>query len=379
MKLILNEEQVMLKDMAEGFLRTSAPVDQLRQLRDEENPDGFDRSTWAEMAEMGWAGVLTPEEHGGVGLGLVEAGVIAEQMGRTLTASPFMSTAVLGATAINGFGSDEQKNEWLPGMAAGEKITAVAVDEGRKHQPFAVATTAERAGNGFRLNGKKSFVMDAHVADALIVSARTSGNVGDEDGITLFIVPRDADGITVDKLAMVDSRNTARVDLDNVDVTAGAVLGEVDGGAKALRKILNAGRAVLAAEMSGSAQETFGRSVEYMKERKQFGALIGSFQSLQHRAAHLYSEMEMAKSLILKSLMALDADAPEAQELTHAAKAKIGQVAQLAAQEGVQWHGGVGMTDAVDIGFFMKRVRVAEAYLGDSNYHANEFARLRGY
>lgn len=379
MKLVLNEEQVMLKDMAEGFLTQSAPVAQLRKLRDDKNADGFDRVTWAAMAEMGWAGVLTPEDHGGVGLGLVEAGVIAEQMGRTLTASPFMSTAVLGATAINGFGSDEQKSEWLPGMASGEKITAVAVDEGRKHNPFGVTTTAERSGNGFRLNGKKSFVMDAHIADALIVSARTSGNAGDEDGITLFIVPRDADGVTVDKLNMVDSRNTARVDLDNVDVTAGAVLGDVDGGAKALRRILNAGRAVLSAEMSGSAQETFGRSVEYMKERKQFGALIGSFQSLQHRAAHLYSEMEMAKSLILKSLMALDADAPEAEELTHAAKAKIGQVAQLAAQEGVQWHGGVGMTDDVDIGFFMKRVRVAEAYLGDSNYHANEFARLRGY
>ncbi|MGB0410221.1 MAG: acyl-CoA dehydrogenase family protein [Pikeienuella sp.] len=379
MKLVLNEEQIMLKDMAEGFLTQSAPVDQLRKLRDEGNPDGFDRATWAAMAEMGWAGVLTPEEHGGVGLGLVEAGVLAEQMGRTLTASPFMSTAVLGATAINGFGTDEQKAEWLPGMAAGEKITAVAVDEGRKHQPFAVATTAERSGNGFRLNGKKSFVMDAHIADALVISARTSGNPGDEDGITLFIVPRDADGVTVNKLNMVDSRNTARVNLENVDVTAGAVLGEVDGGAKALRKMLNAGRAVLAAEMSGSAQETFGRSVEYMKERKQFGALIGSFQSLQHRAAHLYSEMEMAKSLILKSLMALDADVPEAQELTHAAKAKIGQIAQLATQEGVQWHGGIGMTDDVDIGFFMKRVRVAEAYLGDSNYHMNEFARLRGY
>jgi alkylation response protein AidB-like acyl-CoA dehydrogenase len=379
MKLLLNDEQIMLKDMAEGFLTQSAPVAQLRKLRDEANPDGFDRSTWAAMAQMGWAGVLTPEEHGGVGLGLVEAGVIAEQMGRTLTASPFMSTAVLGATAINGFGSDEQKAEWLPGMAAGEKITAVAVDEGRKHQPFGVVTTAERAGDGFRLNGKKSFVMDAHVADVLIVSARTSGNVGDEDGITLFLVLRDAKGVTVEKLDMVDSRNTARVDLDGVDVTAGAVIGEVDGGAKALRKILNAGRAVLAAEMSGSAQETFGRSVEYMKERKQFGSLIGSFQSLQHRAAHLYSEMEMVKSLILKSLMALDADVPEAQELTHAAKAKVGQVAQLATQEGVQWHGGIGMTDDVDIGFFMKRVRVAEAYLGDSNYHANEFARLRGY
>lgn len=378
MKLVLSDEQKMLKEMAEGYLKSSAGIEQLRKLRDSEDADGFDRATWKEMAEMGWAGVLTSEEHGGVGLGYVEAGVIAEEMGRNLTASPFLSTAVLAATALNKFGSDAQKTTWLAKMAAGDAIMTVASDEGRKHQPMSVKTTAARKGNGFVLNGKKTFVADAHVADAIIVSARTSGEEDDEAGATLFLVPRDAAGVDVERIDMVDSRNSGRVNLANVELDADAVIGEVDEGAEALKTILRAGRAAVAAEMLGSAQESLERSLDYAKERKQFGATIASFQALQHRAAHLYSEIQMGKSLVLKSLMALDEDHEDAELLTTAAKVKMSQVAQLSAQEGVQFHGGVGMTDAVDIGLFMKRVRVSEAFLGDGNYHAEQFARMRG-
>ena len=378
MKLVLSDEQKMLKEMAEGFLKSSAGIEQLRKLRDSEDADGFDRATWKEMADMGWAGVLTSEEHGGVGLGYVEAGVIAEEMGRNLTASPFLSTAVLAATALNKFGSDAQKTAWLAKMAAGDAIMTVASDEGRKHQPLSVKTTAARKGNGFVLNGKKTFVADAHVADAIIVSARTSGEEDDEAGATLFLVPRDAAGVDVERIDMVDSRNSGRVNLDNVELDADAVIGEVDEGAEALKTILRAGRAAVAAEMLGSAQESLERSLDYAKERKQFGATIASFQALQHRAAHLYSEIQMGKSLVLKALMALDEDHEDAELLTTAAKVKMSQVAQLSAQEGVQFHGGVGMTDAVDIGLFMKRVRVSEAFLGDGNYHAEQFARMRG-
>lgn len=378
MKLVLSDEQKMLKEMAEGFLKSSAGVEQLRKLRDSDDADGFDRATWKEMADMGWAGVITPEDHGGVGLGYVEAGVIAEEMGRNLTASPFLSTAVLAATALNKFGSDAQKTAWLAKMAAGEAIMTVASDEGRKHQPLSVKTTAARKGNGFVLNGKKTFVADAHVADAIIVSARTSGDEDDEAGATLFLVPRDAVGLDVERIDMVDSRNSGRVNLDNVELDADAVIGEVDEGAAALKVILRAGRAAVAAEMLGSAQESLERSLEYAKDRKQFGVTIASFQALQHRAAHLYSEIQMGKSLVMKSLMALDTDHEDAELLTTAAKVKMSQVAQLATQEGVQFHGGVGMTDAVDIGLFMKRVRVSEAFLGDGNYHAEQFARMRG-
>ena len=255
MAMVLNEEAGMLKDAAKGFLTDSAPVSQLRKLRDDKSADGFDRKTWSAMAEMGWTSVLVPEDFGGVEMGYVAAGVIAEEMGRTLTASPYLSTAIMGATAFGRFGSDSQKAEWLPRIAAGDAITAIAVDEGGKHNPSKVTATAERSGNGFKLNGKKTFVAEGHVADMLIVSARTAGSEAEAEGITLFLVPRDAAGVSVERSDMVDSRNSARITLDNVEVTADAVLGEVDHGLKALEGVLDAGRAGLSAEMSGSAQQ----------------------------------------------------------------------------------------------------------------------------
>ena len=377
MALVLTEEQDMLRDAAQGFLDKHAPIGQLRRLRDEANADGFDRATWAAMAEMGWAGVLVPEEAGGVGLGFVEAGLIAEQMGRTLTASPFHSAAVMGAVALREFGPEH--TDLLVRIAAGQAITALAVDEGRKHAPEVVATTAERAGNGFRLNGAKTFVVEAHVADHLIVSARTTGETKDADGITLFLVPAETDGVETAPGQMIDSRIAGRVRLDNVEVTANAVLGEIDRGHTALRRILNAGRATLAAEMAGSAQESLGQSLAYLKERRQFGQIVASFQALQHRAADLYAEIEMGRSLVLKALQALDAADLRAELLVTAAKAKLGRVSQQAAREAIQFHGGIGMTDAADIGFFLKRVRVAEAWLGDANFHTEAFARIKGY
>ena len=379
MAMLLNEEQGMLKDAAQGYLKTSAPIAQLRKLRDSESADGFDRKTWKDMAEMGWASVLVPEEHGGVAMGHVAAGVIAEEMGRTLTASPFLSTAILGATALTRFGSEAQKGEYLPRLAAGDFLTALAVDETHKHSPSNVTTTAQRSGNGFKLDGRKSFVAEGHVADMLIVSARTAGAEGEADGITLFLVPRDATGVSVERASMIDSRNSAAITLEGVEVTADAVLGEVDGGYTALEAVLDAGRAGLAAEMSGSAQECLGQTLGYLRERKQFGEIIGTYQALQHRAAHLYTEIELGKSIVLKALQTLDMAPDHAAMMVSAAKSKLGQVAQLAAREAIQMHGGIGMTDEYDIGFFIKRVRVAEALYGDANYHTDKFARLRKY
>lgn len=378
MALVLTEEQEMLREAASGFLAESAPVTQLRRLRDDEDPDGYDRATWSQMAEMGWAGVLVPESAGGVGLGFVEAGVIAEEMGRTLTASPFHSAAVMGAVALNEFGAAAHA-DLLERIATGQAITALAVDEERRHAPTNVTTTAERAGNGFRLNGTKTFVVEAHVADALIVSARTSGEPNDPNGITLFVVANDAHGLSTDRTSMIDARNAGRVTLTDVEVTADAILGEIDQGYAALTRILNAGRATLAAEMAGSAQESLGQSLDYLKDRKQFGQIVAGFQALQHRAADLYTEIEMGRSIVLKALQAMDADDPQADLLVTAAKSKLGRVAQHAAREAIQLHGGIGMTDAADIGFFIKRVRVAEAWLGDANFHAEAFARMKGY
>ena len=377
MKLVLSEEQLMLNQAAEGYLRQHAGPEKLRALRDEGKLRGFDPSVWAEMAEMGWAGVLTPEDQGGVGLGHVEAGVIAEAMGQNLSAAPFLSTAVMGAIALTRFGGPANA-DWPARMAAGEAILAIALDEGRRHAPTQVATTASRKGNGFRITGNKTFVQDGAEADALIVSARTSGAEDDESGITLFLVPADTPGVDRTPLRMIDASGAARITLD-VEVDADAVIGEMDEGGAPLAQILASGRAVAAAELSGAAQGALTHSIAYLKERSQFGQVIGRFQALQHRAAHLYAEVQMAKSLALKSLFALDANAQDATLLTHAAKAKAGQVAQLAAKEAIQLHGGIGMTDAHDIGFYLKRVQVADTRYGDANYHADAFARTRGY
>ncbi len=379
MPLVLNEEQEMLRESARGFLDEKAPVSALRKLRDTNDETGFDRGLWKEMAEMGWAGILVEEEHGGADFGFVGAGVLAEEMGRTLTASPFLSTSILAATALKKLGSDAQKQSNLPNIAAGETLFALAVDEHRKHGPAKTAMKAEKHGNGFKLSGDKTFVADGHVADKIIVAARSAGSAGEQDGLTLFLIDAKSKGMEIERTQMVDSRNAARIRFDGVEATGDDVLGEVDGGYMALEGVLNAGRAGLAAEMSGSAQQAFEMTVDYLKERKQFGTEIGRFQALQHRAAHLYSEIELAKSAVLKALQDLDAHYGMAGPICSLAKAKAGEVAKLASQEAVQMHGGIGMTDEFDIGFYMKRIRVAQEMFGDAAFHADRLAQMRGY
>ena len=379
MAMLLTDEQNMLRDAARGFLQASAPIDQLRRLRDEASSDGYDRDTWKSMAEMGWSGVLIPEDHGGVAMGHVAAGVIAEEMGRTLTASPFLSTAVMGAIAVAGYGSASQREQWLSKIADGTTNVAVAVDEDRSHSPGLVTTSAQASDRGFRISGGKSFVADGHVADLILVSARSSGGVRDENGISLFLVPRDCAGLTIERQMMVDSRNSATVQFDGVEVDFDALVGEAGAGYAVLEHVLDAGRACLAAEMLGSAQECLAQTIDYLSTRRQFDRTIGSFQALQHRAAHLFTEIEIGRSAVMRALQALDAASNDRQLIVSVAKSKVGRVAQLAAQEAIQMHGGIGMTDEFNIGFFLKRVRVAEALFGDANFHADKFARMLNY
>jgi alkylation response protein AidB-like acyl-CoA dehydrogenase len=379
MRLVLSDEQQMLRDSARGFLATHAPVAHQRALRDARDPVGFSRDLWRRFVEMGWAGVVVEETFGGVGLGYVEAGVLLEELGRTLTPSPFFSTALLSASAIALAGSAAQQAHHLPGIARGEILAALAVDEGPKHRPQRIALSAARHANGFRLNGAKTFVVDGHVADLLVVAARTAGRSDDAEGITLFLVDPKSNGLTCTRTLMVDSRNTARLEFSNVDVTADAVLGDVDAGGAVLERVLSIGRCGLAAELVGAGAEAFDRTVAYLKERRQFGRAIGEFQALQHRAAKLYIELELARSAVLKALQTLDENLDAAGPIASAAKAKAGQVAKLASQEAVQMHGGMGMTDELDIGLFMKRIRVAQELFGDPQFHADRLARLRGY
>lgn len=377
--LVLTEDQTMLRDSARSFLEERAPVAALRKLRDDRMAGGFDRATWAAMAEMGWAGVLVPESHGGLGFGAVGAGVIAGEMGRTLAASPFLSTAVMAATALARSGTPAQQQRWLSQIAAGTAILAPAVDEGRAHAPAGTALKAERHGNGFRLTGEKSMVVDGHVADALIVAARTAGAPGEADGITLFLIDRTAKGVTVEPTLMLDSRPASRIGFAAVEATGADVIGTVDDGLRPLETMLDFGRAGLSAELAGNAAASFDRTLDYLRERKQFGRTIGTFQALQHRAAHLYSEIEIAASAVLNALQALERDGDSAGLAVSVAKAKAAGVARLAAQEAVQMHGGIGMTDAIDIGLFMKRMQVASSLYGDAQFHADRVARARGF
>ncbi|MCZ8315921.1 acyl-CoA dehydrogenase [Phreatobacter sp.] len=377
--LVLNDDQVMLQDAARGFVSEKAPVAALRKIRDEKVTDGFDRDLWRSMAEMGWTGVLVPEDQGGLGFGFVGAGVICEEMGRTLTASPFLSTAMMAATALSRAGSPAQKERWLPAIVAGEAVIAAAVDEGRRHDPAGTAMRAERHGNGFRLSGTKTYVVDGQAADAVLVAARTAGAAGETGGLSLFLVETGTKGLSSERLSTLDSRGAAELTFDGVEVTADAVVGEVDDGFPLLEVVLGAGRAGLAAELSGNAQESFGRTMAYLRERKQFGRTIGAFQALQHRAAHLFCEVEVARSAVLAALQALDTDPAGASLAVSVAKSKASSVARLAAQEAVQMHGGIGMTDAIDIGLFMKRMQVASTLYGDADFHADRVARARGF
>lgn len=372
--IALDEDRIMLRDSARDFLTDKSPVSELRRLRDTKDKDGFNRALWTGMKDMGWTGMLIDETHGGSDFGHVGMALVCEEMGRTLAASPFLSTAVMAATAIRRGGNDEQKKKWLPAISNAKAIIAIAVDEGRKHSPEGIALKAEMSGNAFRLNGEKNFVVDGHVADALVVAARTEGQAGDRNGLALFLIDAKTPGITIERVIGVDSRNSARIKFENVHAAGADALGEIGKGFGLLENALNAGRAGISAEMLGVAGESFDRTVSYLKERKQFGKAIGEFQALQHRAAHLFGEIELLRSLVLAACVSLDNNPDGAGPSVSAAKFKAAEVSKLAVSEAVQMYGGMGMTDEVEIGFFMKRARAAGEFLGDAYFHGDRFA-----
>jgi alkylation response protein AidB-like acyl-CoA dehydrogenase len=377
MPLYLTDDQNMLRDTARDFMAAEGSIKtQLRHWRDAKCKDGFGHGLWKQFAEMGFTGVLVPEADGGLGLGHVEAGIVLEEIGRNLTPSPFLTTAVAFVEAVKGSAVRER---WLPAVLSGEAVAALAIDEGRKHRPERIAMQAERSGNGFRLNGAKNFVLHGGSADVILVAARTGGSAGETDGLTLFAVEKGAAGLDLAAERLVDSSMAARVTFDGVEVDADAVVGEVDQGWTVLTRLLNAGRAGASAEMVGVAAGAMDMTVDYLRQRTQFGVPIGSFQALQHRAAHLYSELEIARAAALKAQQLLDEGDPQAELMVSVAKAKAGRTATLAVQEGVQMHGGIGMTDEHDIGLYMKRDRALNELFGDANYHADRVARLSGY
>lgn len=371
MPLYLTDDQAMLRDTARSFMAEEGAISkQLRHWRDTGCSDGFGHGLWKQFAELGFTGILIDEADGGLGLGQVEAGIVIEEIGRNLTPSPFLTTAVAFVEALKG---SAVRARWFPGILAGETVAALAVDEGPKHRPEAIAMRAERSGNGFCLSGRKQFVVHGASADVVLVAART------DDGPTLFAVEKGADGLEVEGVRLADSSMGARMTFDRVEVDADSVVGEVGGGEAVLRRVLNAARAGAAAELVGVGGAAMDMTVDYLKQRRQFGRLIGEFQALQHRAAHLYSELEIARAATIKAQQLLDEGDENAEAMVSVAKAKAGRASQLAVQEGVQMHGGIGMTDEYDIGLFMKRDRVLNELFGDPAFHADKLARMKGY
>ena len=379
MSLLLNDEQRMLSDSAKEFLARRAPVAALRALRDRRDAHGYDPEVWREITALGWPAAVLPVECGGHGIGYLGLGAVFEEIGRHLSATPLLSTVVLGAGLLAEAGSQAQRDAWLPRVAAGEGLLAVALDETPRHDPARVALRATRRADHWVLRGEKQFVLDGHVADGLIVVARTAGVPGRRWGLSLFLVDPAAAGLRIERTWMVDSRNAARVRFDDVRVDDAALLGATDAAFGALDRVLDRARACVAAELLGVISEAFERTLAHLKARVQFDVPIGSFQALQHRAARLHVEIELLRSCVAAALEAVDAGQRDAASLVSLAKARASDLGERALNEAVQMHGGVGVTDALDIGLFLKRARVLQQAFGDGPYHRDRYADLRGF
>jgi len=379
MKLVLTEEEQFLKDTAKNFAEERCPISHFRSLRDNNDPNLWDENIWKEMTALGWPGILIPEEYGGSNFGITGISVILEECAKTLTPSPLFATGVLGAFSITNFGKDDQKKNYLPKISSGDLTTALAVDESSHHNPADTEMVAKKDGKKFILNGKKTFVIDGASANLLIVLARTSGNKGESSGLTLFLVDSNDDGIEKIKLEMADSRNYANINFNNVEVSANNILGDEETGGETVENILDIGRIAIASEMLGNAEAAFETTLDYLKQRKQFGVLIGSFQALQHRAAEMFCELELTKSSVMAAMKAADEGSNELQRLSSLSKTMAGETLHLVSNEAVQMHGGIGVTDEYDIGFFLKRARVAEQIFGSAKFHTERYANISGF
>ena len=379
MKLILTEEEQFLKDTAKSFAEERSPITHFRSLRDMSDPMLWDKNIWNEMSKLGWPGIMIPEEFGGSNFGLSGICVVLQECAKTLTPSPLFASGVLGAYAINNYGTKEQKEKYLPLIASGELTTSVAVDESSHHNPYDTVLIAKKSSDEYILSGKKNFVIDGTSSDLLIVLARTSGEKGDLTGLTLFLVDPTNEGIDRIKLEMADSRNYANIIFDNVKISSKNILGDIEAGGEAIDDVLDIGRIAMSAEMLGNSEAAFETTLDYLKQRKQFGVLIGSFQALQHRAAEMFCEIELTKSSVIAAMRAADERSNDVQRLSSLAKTVAGETLHLVSNEAIQMHGGIGVTDEYDIGFFLKRARVAEQIFGSAKFHTERYANLSGF
>ncbi len=378
MSLVLNEEQIFLKDSAKKFALEKTPTTHFREVRDSELEDCYDEKIWQEMVSLGWSGILVPEEYGGSNFGVAGISSILEELGRTLTPSPLFSTAVVGVSLIK-HANDDVKKEILPKVVSEGLRICFALEESNHHDPLKTSCKAEKNGKTYKISGEKTFVIDGGFSDKIVIACRTSGEEGSKGGLSLFILDSGSEGLTVMPTKMVDSRNAANMKFDNVTVSEEMLIGEEGSAYEIIDSVLDISRAAISAEMLGGALQAYEITLDYLKEREQFGSKIGSFQALQHRAAVMFSELELCKSCVIESITSFDEGGNDSERLASLSKAKIGEVFHLVSNESVQMHGGIGVTDEYDIGLYLKRARVAEQIFGNSDFHKNRYAELTGY
>ena len=374
MTLIINEEQKMLKESTKEFLDSKSPLSSMRNLRDN-NFQTYNKDLWVEMVEMGWTSLTIPEKYNGLNFGYVGLGQVLEEMGRKLTVSPIISTVLMSSTLINLSKNEILKTKLFQEIMNGSKLLTLAHEEGKHHNSNSLDTLISKEEDFFVLNGKKNFVIDGSISDYLIVSAK------DESGSNTLIVLVDADtnGIKFNHKVHMDSRTYSDITFNNVKIEKDNFLSSNGDGFSIMDKTFDIARIGLASEMLGSVQEAFEITMAYLKEREQFGVKIGSFQALQHRSALMFGEIELCKSIVLKALQSIDSNDSNLSKQASLAKAKLGLVFKLVSNEAVQMHGGIGMTDDSDIGFFLKRTGVTQRTFGDSNYHLDRVAKTNNY
>ena len=374
MSLVINEEQNMLKSSAKELLDLKSPISLMRELRDD-NYNQFDPDLWKEMVEMGWTALTVPEEYNGLNFGYVGLGQVIEEMGKKLTVSPMISTVLISTTIVGLSKNEVLKSKLFDEIMSGKKLCTLAHEESSHHNPNIDLSIISNNNEKFILNGKKRFVIDGTISDYLIVSANSESN----GSLELVIVDSKSKGITFNNKVHMDSKIYSDISFDNVEFSKDNFLSTENDGKKILKKALDIACVGLAAEMLGNIQQAFDMTIQYLKEREQFGVKIGSFQALQHRSAIMFGEIELCKSIVLKALQAIDSGDENLPELASLAKSKLGLTSKLVTNEAVQMHGGIGVTDDADIGFFLKRVRVSQRIFGDSNYHLDRVAKFNSY
>ena len=376
MSFAFTDDQKLLAESVDRFVLDHYSFQQRR--RNMQLEGGFNREMWARFAELGWLALPIPEAQGGLGGSTADTAVLLESFGRGLIVEPYQSTVVLGAGVVAAAANDAQKDLILPGVADGSILLALAHVEPRARFTLThVETVARRSGTGFVLDGEKAVVHNAETADKLVVSARSAGGITEADGVTLFLVDRDAAGVTLRSYPTIDGLRASELRLDGVRIPNEQVLGPVDGAMPAIEAVIDRACVLLCAEAVGSMDSAVRLTVEYLKTREQFGRPIGSFQVLQHRAVEMLAAKDFARALTYRSAGVIDVATPlERARAASAAKVETGRGGRKIGQEGVQLHGGMGMTEDMAIGHYFKRLTMIDAQFGNTDHHIRRFASL---